>query len=162
MSPEDLTDGEIRLLLESPKRVTHRPKRPKAKPGHDEWEWGLETTDGTYRFALYARQLHDDPDDFSCGLRLLLPSGDEVTLARCNGPAHLHRNPIERTRIEFQPHRHLATERYIRAGRAADQYAEACEDYDTLATALQALARECRVDEAIVLPCRPVEPELGL
>lgn len=163
MAPDDLDDVGIARLLEIPKTVKHRPKKARSKPGHHQWEWQIDSVDGVYCFAVYARLSQDNPEDFSCGIRWVMPTGEDLILMRCNGPSHIHVNRLERSRLEFIAHRHLATERYLRAGLSVDGYAEPCAEFMTISQALQVVARKCSIEGTMVLPLPDLgDPELGL
>jgi hypothetical protein len=80
-------------------------------------------------------------------------------LARYNGSSHPHPNRIEQTRIEFAPHIHKTTERYLRANMKADGFAEQTNRYSTLAGAMHALVTDLNMRG---LETKPDHPELSL
>lgn len=141
----DLTDEQIRELVEMEKRPRGKLSNPHRKAGHVERDLDLTDAKGRQRFVLYTRQNMRIPGDFSCGLRWRSPSGEDVMLARYNGRGHIHRNGIEGDRLEHTCHIHLATERYMRAGLAPEGHAEATTRYDSLDSALDALARDMNI-----------------
>ena len=66
-------------------------------------------------------------------------------LLRCNGSDHPHRNTLERNRVDFLCHVHVATERYIQANRKSEGYAEETQAYHTLAGALHHLVQRAHI-----------------
>jgi hypothetical protein len=143
MGAEVLTDLRIRELTEVSKEVVSRSKA-KVKGRHQERDFELRGADGS-RFKIFHRQNTKLSDDFSCGIRWEAPSGESVVLARYNGSSHPHPNPIEGTRVDFRCHIHRATERYIRAGRQPETYAEETSTYSDLDGAVRLLAEEFHV-----------------
>ena len=86
-----------------------------------------------------------DPNAFSCGLSVLDGDGEDLTLVRCNGPDHLHGNPLEGARLDYRCHVHVATERYIAEGMKPEHFAEHCEAYGDLVGATRHLADLCAI-----------------
>jgi hypothetical protein len=144
MGVESLTDEEIRRLLKMPKSVTRSSREFMEKNRSLHADFELEGEDGT-RFAMYARQNLPIKEHFSCGLRVRLSSGEEVTLCRYNGPSHVHTNQLESETLEFVCHIHRATQRYIEEGRKPEHFAEETAAYDTLAGAMEQLAADCSI-----------------
>lgn len=144
MGAESLTDAEIRRLLAMPKAVKSGSKEFAQKNQGLLADFELEGDDGT-KFALYARQNLRNKDDFSCGLRVKLQGGEEVTLCRYNGPSHVHPNPLEGDTLKFVCHIHRATERYIALGRKPEHFAEETNAYKSLKTAAERLVSDCNI-----------------
>lgn len=90
-------------------------------------------------FILYARQNEIDPDNFSCGLKLVRSGKDDLTLLRYNGSAHQHTNVLEREFIDYECHIHIATERYANSGYKIDHYATRSNEYSDLSSAIKCL-----------------------
>jgi hypothetical protein len=86
-----------------------------------------------------------NPDVFSVGLCLMLAEGD-LLLCRYNSGHHSHRNILEKQKLSFVNHQHLATARYVAAGLDIDGYAVARIDYSTVDGALALLLEECNID----------------
>jgi hypothetical protein len=145
MSFSGITDEKIEAFLKMPKRLLNPKSKKKSKYGHDEWEYEVEAKSEELKFRLYKRQSQTDQDDFSCGLTVYLPGGQELTLVRYNGASHPHRNPIEKSRFAFRFHIHRATERYIdyKGGHSPEKYAEVTDKYTTLEEALTCLLTDC-------------------
>lgn len=116
MAFESLTDEKIQQLLNSPKQLTNPMSRSKNKDGHEQFNFRATSTDGTgHVFEVYKRQnLREGmEDDFSCGISWIASNGETLTLKRYNGSSHDHPNHIEQTRLGYNCHIHIATERYI-------------------------------------------------
>ncbi len=145
MAFESITDARIGELLAIPKEVTNANVREKTKPGHSQRTYRVRATDGSdITFELFVRQntAVGMEDDFSAGLNLIAPNGDTLILCRYNGASHWHPNHLEGTRVERGCHIHLATERYVRAGKKAEGFAEATDRYTTVQGALHCLCRD--------------------
>ena len=132
------TEVDIARLRSMPKRVSNPraqwSEKPKARPSHRQRNYqAVGQQDGTARFSVYQRQNLIDKSDFSCGIAYLPPSGAALTLARYNGPSHVHGE------IAYRPHIHRATEDAIAAGRKPESEAEATDRYRTLEGALACL-----------------------
>lgn len=137
MNFDELSDTDIQTLLSLPKRVTNPGAKWKEKPGHRQKNFNISTDD--YDFQVYVRQSLNDQDDFSCGLKVIKPDGQPLTLVRYNGPSHVHGD------IEFQCHIHRATEHAIRAGRKPESEASATAKYRTLDGAIFELVNDCAI-----------------
>lgn len=72
-----------------PKRVANPKARVANKEGTEQLNYKLESTDGTQHFQLYTRQnlRAGMEDNFSCGLNMVKPNGESLTLCRYNGRA---------------------------------------------------------------------------
>lgn len=140
-----LSDDEIDHLIKLEKQVTNPKARRLSKRGSEQVNYEAAAPSGE-RFRVYIRQNLRLTENFSCGLLWVLPSGDTITLARYNGCDHAHVNPIEGTPpLSMVCHIHRATEKYMRAGRKAEHYAEATLRYKDCAGALQALVADCNI-----------------
>ena len=145
MGIETLTDDKIAQLLAVPKRVENPQAREKPEGQHLRRDYRVVSDDGEHRFALFTRQSTRITEGFSAGLLWHAKTGEDVMLLRCNGSDHPHPNVLERERIEFQCHVHLATERYIQANRKSEGYAEETQAYHTLAGALHHLVQRAHI-----------------
>jgi len=148
MAFESITDEKISTLLAMPKQVTNANARLKTKPGHTQRTFNVKAMDGTdLLFELFVRQnAHPGmEDDFSAGLNWIAPNGEVLTLCRYNGGSHGHPNHLERTALPRAPHIHRATERYVRAGRKAEGFAETTTRYNTADGALHCLVKDCNI-----------------
>ncbi len=144
MGYESLTDEKIISLLTLPKKITNPNITPKEKGAHWELNYNvIGKQNPSDQFRLYSRQNTIEHDDFSCGLTWVMPSGEEVHLVRYNGKSHTHPNRLEHQTIPFQYHIHRATEKYIRAGKKPEGYAEATERYQDLQGAFRCLLTDC-------------------
>lgn len=151
----DFTDIDLENFRKTPKHVTNRPKEHSLQ-GRTEIDYLLTDGDGN-KYSLYFRQNERIKNNFSCGLLLMLESGEKVTLARYNGNDHTHFNPLEKTRFSNQCHIHRATERYMAIGRKSEKYAETTTRYSTIKGALHCLV----VDYHIVgITTEAEQPEL--
>ena len=132
-----------------PKRVTNPGARWSRKPGHRQRNFqvtGLE--DETSRFQIYLRQSEADVNDFSCGIAYLPIGGSRLTLARYNGPSHIHRD------IRYRTHIHRATAMAIAAGRKPESEAGETDRYTTLDGAFR-----CLVEDFQIQGITPPEPD---
>lgn len=145
MGIETLTDEKITQLLAAPKRVENPLAREKLEGKHLRRDYRVASDDGEHRFALFTRQSTRISDGFSVGLLWHAKTGEDVMLLRCNGSDHPHPNALERERIEFRCHVHLATERYIQANRKSEGYAEVTQAYHSLAGALHHLVQRANI-----------------
>ncbi|MDE0480457.1 MAG: hypothetical protein OXI13_12635 [Gammaproteobacteria bacterium] len=132
------TDAELNTLRSMPKKVLNPGARwnqkPRSRPAHSQRNYQVVSmNDDKARFMIYLRQNLEDETDFSCGISYLAKGALPLTLARYNGPSHIHGD------IDFQPHIHRATERAIAAGKRAESEAEATDRFETLQGALACL-----------------------
>jgi len=84
-------------------------------------------------------------DDFSCGLNWVAPNGETLILCRYNGPNHDHPNHLENERLGYNCHIHKTTDKYIKANRKPEGFAEKTERYCTLKGALHCLVSDCNI-----------------
>lgn len=147
MAFESITDTKIYELLTTPKKVINPRSRPKEKDGHEQYNYKLQSETGDVEFELYTRQNLQEgmQDDFSCGISWLAPNGESFTLKRYNGPSHKHKNQIEGTSLDYKPHIHISTEKYVRANRKAEGFAEETNRYNSLKGALHCLVKDCNI-----------------
>ncbi len=148
MAFESLTDDIIADLLNCPKHLTNPQARSKNRDGHEEINYKVTAIDDTgHEFIVYKRQnLRDGmDDDFSCGICWVAPNGESLTLKRYNGPNHDHPNHIEKIRLGHTCHIHIATEKYIKANRKAEGFAEATKRYCSIEGALHCLITDCKI-----------------
>jgi len=137
-------NDEIARLLALPKTVINPRAREKHQKGSARINY-IVTAEGA-SFEVYIRQNLLVPCAFSCGLTYLHSSGEKVTLMRCNGSDHRHSNPLERVdTIELRCHIHIATQRYMEAGRKAEHYAEPTTLYSDVNGALLTLMSKCNI-----------------
>jgi hypothetical protein len=163
-----LTDVEIQQLLVEPKPLD--PKwdsklrlRPKTQEVFEQGSYDLCLPNG-HEFSLVLRRNRLSPLDFSVILVFKDTDGTEYILRRHNG-AHpsKHTNEFEKrlglpnAQLPVCVHRHLATERYQRAGLKIDGYAERSEDYNDINTAREAMIREA----GFIVPPPNVGDQLG-
>lgn len=140
-----LTDDEIDRLICLEKTVLNPKARKLEKRGSQQVNYEAESATGE-RFRVYVRQNLRLPEGYSCGLLYVHTSGELVTLARYNGSDHEHANPLDGTgALPAACHIHRATERYMRAGRKAEHFAETTERYSDLDGAVRALIHDCNI-----------------
>lgn len=137
MNFDALTDGNIQYLITLPKQVTNPNIRWAEKPGHQQKNY--KVTGGDYLFELYLRQSHFDVENFSCGLSVIKPDGQRLTMLRYNGSSHIHHD------IEYSCHIHRATEGAMRLGKNPESFAEETGVYHTLNGALYCLASDAHI-----------------
>jgi hypothetical protein len=134
MNFDQLTDDDITALIVMRKRVTNPVIRWQEKPGHKQRNHKVES--GDHFFELYLRQNTYDAADFSCGLKVIKPDGQPLTLLRYNGGGHIHGD------IKFACHIHQATYKAIAAGKKPESHAEPTKKYRSLDGALACLLED--------------------
>ena len=148
MAFESITDEKIDGLLSVSKRVVNPNSRAKLKDGHQQFNYRVRTIgDVEYEMTLYTRQnLRDGmDDDFSCGLCWNAPNGETLTLVRYNGSSHSHPNHLEKEMLNLECHIHRATEKYIRANKKPEGFAQATNRYQSLRGALHCMVSDCNI-----------------
>ena len=81
-----------------------------------------------------------DDSDFSCGIAFLPPGDARLTLARYNGPSHIH------GAIYFRPHIPRATSRAIAAGKKPESEADETDRFITLDGPFRCLLEDFQVE----------------
>lgn len=148
MAFESITDEKINQLLNCPKRLTNPQARKKAIEGREQVNYKLiSLDDSAHKFEIYKRQnlRPGMEDDFSCGISWIAPNGESLTLARYNGSSHSHPNHLEKTKLQYECHIHFATEKYIKANRKPEGFAEETDRYSSLEGAFHCLVTDCNV-----------------
>lgn len=138
MNFDQLTDKDIDDLIRLPKRISNPAARWQDKPGHRQRNFNIVASN--HSFILYLRQNLFDDKDFSCGLKVIKPDGQPLTLLRYNGGGHIHGD------IKFACHIHMATEQAILSGSKPESHAEATAQYRTLDGALACLLEVACID----------------
>ena len=163
MSFDSLTEERISAFITCPKRVINPQVRSKYKEGHEQVNYRVVATDESgFEFEIYKRQNMREgmEDDFSCGISWISPSGESLTLRRYNGPSHDHKNHLEREYLGKFCHIHQATERYIKANKKAEGYAEVSTKYRSLDGALHLLVKDLNVSGISTRPDNPSQTTL--
>ena len=136
------TDDDLKALREMPKSVTNpRAKwmeKPKVMPSHRQRSFHLQG-EADARFAIYQRQSLLDESDFSCGIQYCPAGATPLTLARYNGPSHVHEE------IRYRAHIHHATAAAIAAGRKPESHATQTDRCATLEGAAACLLHDFHV-----------------
>lgn len=148
MAFESLTDDKIADLLNCSKRLTNPSAKSKSIEGRDQQNFKVVATDSSrYEFEIYKRQnLREGmEDDFSCGISWIAPNGESITLKRYNGSSHNHPNHLEKICLGYNYHIHIATEKYIKANRRAEGFAEVTDKYYTVNGAFHMLILDCKI-----------------
>ncbi len=78
MNFDALTDSDIKYLVGLPKQVKNSNIRWAVKPSHQQKNY--KVVGGDYLFELYLRQGLMDVENFSCGLSVIKPDGQRLTL----------------------------------------------------------------------------------
>lgn len=148
------TKAELEGLRAMLKRVIKPGARwsdkPKARPAHRQRGFKVVGPEGgDARFSIYQRQNLADESDFSCGIAYLSRGGPPLTLARYNGPSHVH------GAIKYRPHIHRATEEAIAAGKKPEREAEETDRYRTLEGALACLIDDFHLSGIVAEHDRP-------
>ena len=84
-------------------------------------------------------------DDFSCGISWISKTGEVLTLKRYNGSSHNHPNHLEKEKLGYVCHIHIATEKYIKANKKAEGFAKKTDRFTTVQGALHCLVTDCKV-----------------
>ncbi len=136
-------DDEIEAFIRMPKTYDGtRQGLPelREKQGHSEAQAGFRGSDGT-EFRVLLRRSLVNPMAFSAILMVRVPGLTRwFRLRRYNGN-HWHRNRIEGNRFK-DFHIHTATERYQRAGRREDAFAEATDRFSNYEGAVACLQHD--------------------
>lgn len=149
----NFTDVQLLALRATPKVAKGRAKQ-RSLSGHAEQDYALSDAQGN-QYSLYVRQNERIANNFSCGLLLITPNGEKLTLTRYNGDDHTHCNSLEKVKFSNQCHIHIATERYILAGQKAEKYAEPTNRYQTLQGALHCLVSDYNIAGIKTQPDQP-------
>jgi len=155
MAFESLTDDKIADLLNCPKHLVNPQVKSKIKDGHEQVNYRAKALDNSdHEFEIYKRQnLREGmEDDFSCGISWISPNGETLTLKRYNGPSHDHPNHLEKQRLGYTYHIHIATEKYIKANRKAEGFAFVTDKYNTIEGALHCLITDCKISGISTTP----------
>lgn len=142
-----LTDAQLSDMRATRKTVSNPSARWVSKGSHREKNFHLRACRcNEERYRIFARVSEHNDQVFSVGLIRVFAEDVMLVLARYNGGYHSHRNVLERTKVPAVCHRHIATERYIKAGLDADGFAEPASDYNDVDEALMTLCDHCNVD----------------
>jgi hypothetical protein len=148
-----LSDIEIQQLLAEPKPLSPNWENrlrltPKAQEAFSQRSLPLQLSNG-HEFTLVLRGNRLSPLDFSVILVFKDVDGSDYILRRHNGVhPSTHTNEYEKrlslpnAELPICFHRHLATERYQRAGLRIDGYAERANDYSDIRTAQEAMIHD--------------------
>jgi hypothetical protein len=148
MAFESITDDKIADLLNCPKILVNPQTRARLKDGHKQLNYkAVATNSSKYQFEIYLRQnLREGmEDDFSCGISWIAPNGETLTLKRYNGASHNHYNQLEKNRLGYTCHIHIATEKYIKANRKAEGFAQATNRFMSASGAFHCLIVDCKI-----------------
>ena len=139
----NLTDDEIGSFISINKRVVNKENTANIKKFKRR---NIELIDNEDRkYEIFIRQHLTNDDDFSCGIRMLLDDGDNLTLLRCNGSSHSHKNQLEKNELGYKYHIHRATSRYIEDGKKRDGFAVTTDEYTNVRGAYQYLLKICNI-----------------
>lgn len=144
---ENLTDKLITFLINCPKIIVNQDAELSKKPGHMQQNFrAIATNNPELIFEIYKRQnlKVDMEHDFSCGISVVTQEDKKITLKRYNG-AHIHYNSLEGTKLDSKTHIHIATERYIKANKKPESFAEITERYTNLEEAFECLITDCNI-----------------
>jgi hypothetical protein len=141
------TDLEIAEFIQEPKKAPtdtiDKLAKMRHRRCHSELNLDITAQSGT-QYRLIIRQSKLYISDFSVILALNpLKTSHLFRLRRYNGKSHYHTNVIERAVPFYNYHIHMATERYQGLGLDEDAYAEPCERFYNMDTALRCLINDC-------------------
>jgi hypothetical protein len=151
MAIEEIASGKLEELKATPKFVKNPQAKQRTEEKHERVDYEVTAEHGKLKFRIYKRQNLTDKEDFSCGIRWLMPSGETLTLARYNGSSHSHGD------IEYENHIHVATEEAIAQGQKPERCAKETKRYRTLGGALNCLLIDFKVSG---LDSQPDQAEL--
>ena len=158
MAFESITDEKIKYLLECNKRIAPDSKESQKKAnGYIQKTYMVKSEDGNHYFEIYTRENKREglEDDFSCSITYKV-NGETITLKRYNGASHEHTNKIEKEKISYKPHIHIATERYIKMNQKPEGFAESTERYISFAEAFNCLIKDCKISGIeLIIPFEP-------
>jgi len=153
--PRIIADVEIQQLLDEEKPLPSNWENrlrlmPKARQAFTQRDYSLRLPNG-HEFKLFLRGNRLYPLDFSVILVFKDLDSTEYILRRHNGthPSR-HTNDYEKrlnlpnAELPVCFHRHLATERYQKAGLRIDGYAEQAFDYNDIQSAQDAMIRDAK------------------
>ncbi len=141
-----LTEERIQELLLMPKAVVNKGAREVKEGKAYRVEYRAVARGADEEFVVFVRRHVEMEDNFTAGIRWTPKSGEPVILMRCNGGSHPHSNQLEKTKFPVgHCHVHVATERYLAAGKSAEHFAEITTDYRTHKGALHTLCQLCNI-----------------
>jgi hypothetical protein len=140
-----ITDEQIKELREMRKKIENPGARETAKAKHIERNFDVISDDKRHRFSLILRQSTLVLESFTCGLLWHPPGGQALMLTRYNGSDHAHGNKIEGEEFGCLCHIHIATERYILAGKKSEAYAQPTDRYASVREALVCLTEDWNI-----------------
>lgn len=147
MERENLTEDLIDYLIRCPKEITNSNAELFIENVRKQQNYrAISINNPRFVFEIYKRQnLNIDMEhDFSCGISVVTQEDKKITLKRYNG-AHIHYNSLEGTKLESKTHIHIATERYIKANKKPESFAETTERYTNLEEAFECLISDCNI-----------------
>ena len=144
MTIRPYTDDELDSLRTKRKKIANPGARwsekPARAPVHQQRSFkAVGEGDEESRFEIYQRQSLQDDADFSCGIALVSLDGSRLTLARYNGPGHVHED------ILYRPHIHCTTAKSIASGKKPEREASETNRFGTLDGALACLIDDFNV-----------------
>ncbi len=148
------TDEELEELRDMHKRVTNPSARwlekPLNKPVYRQRSFKASSEQvENLRFEICQRQNIRDDQDFSCGIKHVPPGNSHLSLARYNGPSHVHGD------IVYRAHIHRATAKAIAVGKKPEREAEETDRYTTLEGALACLIEDFKLKGIDAVPDHP-------
>ena len=150
MNFDALTDTDIQELIDMPKRVTNANARWKDNRGSRQKNYTVDG--GDHLFRIYMRQNLFDQENFSCGLAVIKPNGEPLTLLRYNGSSHPHGD------IKYACHIHKTTEHSIMIGAKPESFAKETSEYSSLDGALSSMVRDANISG--ILQLKPDQPDM--
>lgn len=137
MDFDGLTDKNIDFLIKLEKQVENPNAKWVKHRGNQQKNYRLIAQN--YCFVLYLRQNTYDFEHFSCGLAVIKPNGEKLSLLRYNGANHIHGD------IYYKCHIHKTTEKAIKKGRKPDCEAVLTNKYNSLIGALKRLCLDANI-----------------
>ncbi len=149
-----LTDEEIRVLIDEPKKMNRSTdsllRDMKIKKGRASsvfqyaFRFPRQNNEGSWQ--IYLRRNRENALDFSCGMEFV-PKGrnQAFTLRRYNGKSHEHTNRLEGHPPFYDFHIHEATEKYQRSSYKDEHYATPTDRYADLSGAVRCLLADFQV-----------------
>jgi hypothetical protein len=146
MDFQTLSDIDLDAMRRAPKMIANPAARWMPKGGHKEKNFLLRhSTSPTETYRVFVRVSSSNVGVFSVGLARTFSADEVLVLVRYNGAYHSHRNVLEGTKVPAAYHRHMTTQRYIRARLDPSGYAEPISDYNSADGAFDCLCRDCNI-----------------
>lgn len=148
------TDADINELIRCPKIMVSRPHKEFRYDNRQyRNECKVSSTDGEYKFYVFARYLDKFNEDFSVGLRLETPNifGKDFILFRCQGPHGAYSNDPLNGDTHNDYHTHTITAEDLNNRIFEPRQKELTKEYSNFAEATYYFIRYCNIQDGELL-----------